>query len=395
MADKTFTAAKAFIQNSSGKILLLKESTEYDEGANAGKWDVPGGRIEPGQSFTQSLKREVNEEAGLKAEVLRPFFADDWRPEVGGERWHIHGTYFIAEAEKSEVELSEDHIEYSWIKPGNFRDYDLIGGLKEAFEKFLEERKNFRAAGKAVIVNSKGKILVIKRAGDETHLENLWDVPGGRIRKPDAPNSISNGNADGRFDYKEKPQEGLKREVREEAGLEAEIVGPVSSWSFMRDNGEQVFGTTFLCDPEGLEVSLGDEHTDFQWVEKEQLDKLEMHDELREGLKKAHQEWKEARELPKLVRDRIPEVIEENGEKAKIREVEGLELDRFLREKVVEEAEEFAEDGERKELADLLEVIDAYIENEGLSRELLEELREEKNRERGGFENGFVLEGVD
>ncbi|AOV95463.1 hypothetical protein AQV86_01675 [Nanohaloarchaea archaeon SG9] len=120
-----------------------------------------------------------------------------------------------------------------------------------------------------------------------------------------------------------------------------------------------------------------------------------MHDELREGLKRAHQEWKEARELPKLVRDRIPEVIEENGEKAKIREVEGLELDRFLREKVVEEAEEFAEDGEREELADLLEVIDAYIENEGLSRERLEELREEKSRERGGFEEGFVLEDVE
>ncbi|PSH00522.1 MAG: hypothetical protein BRC30_03045, partial [Nanohaloarchaea archaeon SW_7_46_7] len=132
MVDKTFTAAKAFIQNSSGKILLLKESTEYDEGANAGKWDVPGGRIEPGQSFTQSLKREVKEETSLKPEMMEPFFVDDWRPEVDGEEWHIHGTCFIAEAGKSEVELSKDHVEYSWINPQSFRDYELIGGLEEA-----------------------------------------------------------------------------------------------------------------------------------------------------------------------------------------------------------------------------------------------------------------------
>ena len=237
--------------------------------------------------------------------------------------------------------------------------------------------KTFRAAGKAVIINRKGLILVIKRAGDETHLENLWDVPGGR------------------FDYEETPQEGLKREIMEEAGLEAEVIEPVTSWTFMRDNGEQVFGTTFLCEPENPEIKLGEEHTDFQWVRKEELDSLEMHDELREGLKKAHEKWRKDQELPKLVRDKIPEIIEENDEEAEIREVEGPELERFIREKVLEEAEEFVEDRELEELADLLEVIDAYIENEGLDREKLENLREEKNRDRGGFSEGFVLEDVD
>ena len=237
--------------------------------------------------------------------------------------------------------------------------------------------KTFRAAGKAVIIDEKGLILVIKRAGDETHLENLWDVPGGR------------------FDYEDTPQEGLKREIKEETGLEAEIIHPVKSWTFMRDNGEQVFGTTFLCEPESLEIELGEEHTDFQWVKKEELDSLEMHDELREGLKKAHKEWRQDQELPKLVRDKIPEIIEENTEEPKIREVEGLELERFLREKVLEEAEEFSEDGEVEELADLLEVIDAYIENEGLDTEELDRLREKKNEERGSFNEGFVLEGPD
>ncbi|MFB6180464.1 MAG: NUDIX domain-containing protein [Candidatus Nanohalobium sp.] len=376
MVDKTFTAVKAFVENSEGEVLILRESSNYDEGDNAGKWDVPGGRIEAGERFDESLKREIKEEAGLEAEIEKPFHADEWRPEVNGEKWQITGTYFTAEAKTSDVELSEDHEEYAWIDPENFSDYKLIGGLEKAFRKYLEERKNFRTAGKAVIVNEKGLILVIKRAGDETHLENLWDVPGGR------------------FNYGETPQEGLKREVREEAGLEIEVLEPIKSWTFMRDSGEQVFGTTFLCEPEGFEIELGDEHTDFQWVEKEELDRIEMHDDLREGLKLAHEEWTENQELPKLVRDRIPEIIEENGQEGEIRRVEGLELEEFLRKKVVEEAEEFAENGEKEELADLLEVIDAYIEEEDFSREEINYLREEKNRERGGFSEGFVLEDV-
>lgn len=237
--------------------------------------------------------------------------------------------------------------------------------------------EEMRAAGKAVIVNEKGKILIIKRSGDETHLENLWDVPGGR------------------FDYGEHPHEGLKREVMEEAGLEVEIIESVKSWTFTRDDGQQVFGTTFFCEPEDLEIELGEEHTDFQWLNKEELENIEMHDELREGLKQAHEKWREDQELPKLVRDRIPEIIKENCEQAEIRQVQGLELERFLREKVLEEAEEFAEEGEDKELADLLEVVDAYKESEALSEDELEKLRKEKNRERGGFSEGFVLEYVE
>lgn len=236
--------------------------------------------------------------------------------------------------------------------------------------------EEMRAAGKAVIVNEKGKILIIKRSGDETHLENLWDVPGGR------------------FDYGEHPHEGLKREVREEAGLKINIVEPVKSWTFTRDNRQQVFGTTFLCESEEFEIELGDEHTDFKWVNKENLDSLEMHDELREGLKESHEKWRKTREVPKLVRDNIPEIIEKNKEEAEIRKVEGLEYERFLREKILEEAEEFSESGELEEMGDLLEAVDTYMEKEDISEKDLEEIRKRKRRDRGGFSEGFILEDL-
>lgn len=101
------------------------------------------------------------------------------------------------------------------------------------------------------------------------------------------------------------------------------------------------------------------------------------------------------REYGKLVRDRIPEVVERNGETPVVHVAEGEEYDRRLREKLTEEAEEYRESGDPEELADVLAVVHAIREREGLSEERLQELRAETAAERGRFEDGIVLEAVE
>jgi len=88
MVDKLFVATKAFIVYK-GKVLLLKESAKYSDGTNAERFDVVGGRIEPGQRFDESLLREIKEETGLEVEIGRPFFVNEWRPIVRGEKWQV------------------------------------------------------------------------------------------------------------------------------------------------------------------------------------------------------------------------------------------------------------------------------------------------------------------
>lgn len=136
MIDKQFCATKAFI-NYKGKILILRESSDYDEGANAGSWDVPGGRIKPGENPIESLKREIKEETGLKTEIKEPFYIADWRPEVNSEQWQIVGTTIECIANSNEVSLSEDHDKYEWIEPKNYSDYKLNDTLPETFESYL------------------------------------------------------------------------------------------------------------------------------------------------------------------------------------------------------------------------------------------------------------------
>jgi len=136
MEIKLFAATKAFIVHE-GKVLLLKESTKYADGTNAKKFDVVGGRVTPGQRFDESLIREIQEETGLIVKIGRPFFVNEWRPTVRGEQWQIIATFFECFTNSNEVKLSEDHEEYVWINPKEYKKYNLIENLIPAFESYL------------------------------------------------------------------------------------------------------------------------------------------------------------------------------------------------------------------------------------------------------------------
>ncbi|AVX31553.1 putative house-cleaning noncanonical NTP pyrophosphatase, all-alpha NTP-PPase (MazG) superfamily [Carboxydocella thermautotrophica] len=97
----------------------------------------------------------------------------------------------------------------------------------------------------------------------------------------------------------------------------------------------------------------------------------------------------------KLVRDRIPEIIEQTGKKVEYQIVEDNgKVIRLLEEKLLEEWQEYKESGSVEEIADLLEVLFAIAERKGISRDELLELARKKAEERGGFRRGVVLIGT-
>ncbi len=96
----------------------------------------------------------------------------------------------------------------------------------------------------------------------------------------------------------------------------------------------------------------------------------------------------------KLVRDRIPEIIEKTGKTATIRIAEDDEYRTLLQQKLLEEVNEFLESGNPEELADILEVISALGTVCGLSMEQVHKVAEDKRNRRGGFEKRIVLLSV-
>ena len=93
----------------------------------------------------------------------------------------------------------------------------------------------------------------------------------------------------------------------------------------------------------------------------------------------------------KLVRDKIPAIIESQGKKARIRILDEAEYGCALEEKLHEEVAEFQKDQNLEELADLLEVIFAAAEARGYTKEQLESVRSEKEAQRGVFRKRLLL----
>ncbi|KHD37129.1 phosphoribosyl-ATP pyrophosphohydrolase [Clostridium acetobutylicum] len=96
----------------------------------------------------------------------------------------------------------------------------------------------------------------------------------------------------------------------------------------------------------------------------------------------------------KLVRDKIPEIIENSGKTFDIHYAKKEDLTALLEAKLLEEAKEFSEDKNLEELADLMEVVLGLASALGFSEEELMKKRTEKKAERGGFQKGIVLEKV-
>ncbi len=105
---------------------------------------------------------------------------------------------------------------------------------------------NFRNAIKAFIVHD-GKMLLIKRRSTDAHEPGTWDQPGGRL------------------ELGESPFTGLQREVAEETGLTIEILTPIDIHFFVRDDGQKIQLTVFLCNSPKGEIKLSEEHTEYQW----------------------------------------------------------------------------------------------------------------------------------
>ena len=93
----------------------------------------------------------------------------------------------------------------------------------------------------------------------------------------------------------------------------------------------------------------------------------------------------------KLVRDRIPDIIRQQGETPVIKVLSDDQYSKELNKKLTEEVGEYLESRELDELADVLEVIDAICKARGTSMDGLQKIRAEKFKKRGGFSEKIFM----
>lgn len=136
---KLFVAVKVCIINENNEVLLLRESGEYADGTHVAQYDIPGGRISPGEMLEDALIREVYEETGLTITDATLMDVYDTINEKRGEKWHIVRLLYAANYSGGEVVLSQDHDAYTWMKLREaVTSHEVIPGYTRVFEKMAQ-----------------------------------------------------------------------------------------------------------------------------------------------------------------------------------------------------------------------------------------------------------------
>lgn len=129
MAGNFFVAAKAIIKNEENKYLIMYRS-QSDTYA-AGEADLPGGKIDPGETIGQGLHREIKEESNLEIEILKPL-------RTWGFKNNDHetvGITFLAKYMGGDVVLSWEHESFEWLSREELLSRNIPEWLRNDFEK--------------------------------------------------------------------------------------------------------------------------------------------------------------------------------------------------------------------------------------------------------------------
>lgn len=113
-------------------VLCIRESPSYVKGSHHGLFDMPGGKIRPGESPTDALEREVLEEIGITIYIHKPFFVSEWYPKVDGEALQILGIFYLCSMKTQSIQLGSDHDEYTWIPIDSHHEYPLMKEVHDA-----------------------------------------------------------------------------------------------------------------------------------------------------------------------------------------------------------------------------------------------------------------------
>jgi 8-oxo-dGTP diphosphatase len=145
------------------------------------------------------------------------------------------------------------------------KDFDTINGLKKELEA-VDILTRTEDVAVAVTRNTEtGKYLLMKRAMEKKNYPGRWEFPAGVIEKSGTPEKTA------------------IRELREETGLEGEIIREAESFSF--ENKNTCFNVhPFLIEVGSEDIEISWEHSDYEWLELDQVLEKETVDGLRRDL---------------------------------------------------------------------------------------------------------------
>jgi 8-oxo-dGTP diphosphatase len=120
---------RGIIKNEDDEILILKRHPKSK--TDPEMWELPGGKVEKGEHFTNALVREIKEETSLDADV------GDFCEAVQNDYMHKRTVQVIMYLEniKGDVKISEEHTDWMWANLEKIKSLEISTSLKKILEK--------------------------------------------------------------------------------------------------------------------------------------------------------------------------------------------------------------------------------------------------------------------
>lgn len=121
---------RAVIYDESGRILLLKRSMRSRN--YPGKWEFPGGKVDPGERFDDALIREVLEETGMTGHIKRYIGAAE------AKLPHVNAIQLVMEVEAHGTPaISHEHDGLTWATVEELLSMDMVDWVVPFVRKYL------------------------------------------------------------------------------------------------------------------------------------------------------------------------------------------------------------------------------------------------------------------
>jgi len=136
----------------------------------------------------------------------------------------------------------------------------------------MDENKAHYIVATGIIMKD-GKYLITKRANYEKAFPGLWTVPGGKLETKDYKDRKQDTDAGQWYNIVEDV---LRREAKEEVGLEIGKINYLASLVFIRPDGVPTLVLSMFANHKNGEVKLGEGLTEYSWVNLEEAKKYQL-----------------------------------------------------------------------------------------------------------------------
>jgi len=119
----------AIIENDSGEILLAQRPVGK---FLAGHWELPGGKVEPGETTAEALERELKEELGLSVRIRNQLGVYDHTYDWGGVRLHV----FVV-SNLNEPRPTVDVQNFRWEAPNTVELSEVVEADRAPISQYL------------------------------------------------------------------------------------------------------------------------------------------------------------------------------------------------------------------------------------------------------------------